>query len=218
MTGRGWISALRGTLLGSVLRAGLLTVGDAGRVERGADHLVAEARQVLDAAAAYEHHGVLLQVVALARDVGADLEPVRQANAGDLTKRRVRLLRGGRRDARADAALLRGSRERRGLGLRGLLRPALANQLIDGGHPETRSPLAGRMQTETAGGTLAGSRPSRRAWYRIRRSAANPVVKPNSLWFVTCGDPTDPHRRPRGGARRRRRRGGRDLARARPGR
>src|ERR1041385_2586531 len=134
MTGRGWISALRGTLLGSVLRAGLLTVGDAGRVERGADHLVAEARQVLDAAAAYEHHGVLLQVVALARDVGADLEPVRQANAGDLTKRRVRLLRGGRRDARADAALLRGSRERRGLGLRGLLRPALANQMIDGGH------------------------------------------------------------------------------------
>src|ERR1041385_485189 len=151
MTGRGWISALRGTLLGSVLRAGLLTVGDAGRVERGADHLVAEARQVLDAAAAYEHHGVLLQVVALARDVGADLEPVRQANAGDLTKRRVRLLRGGRRDARADAALLRGSRERRGLGLRGLARTALANQLIDGRHCETGSPRTGRMQTEGRG-------------------------------------------------------------------
>src|SRR5581483_1900822 len=70
---------------------------------------------------------------------------------GDLAERRVRLLRGGRGDARADAALLRGSRERRGLGLRGLLRPALANQLIDGGHPETRSPLAGRMQTGRQG-------------------------------------------------------------------
>src|SRR5579859_6450459 len=60
-------------LLGAVLRAGLLAVGDAARVERGADDLVAEARQVLDAAAADEHDRVLLEVVALARDVRADL-------------------------------------------------------------------------------------------------------------------------------------------------
>src|SRR5262249_31005398 len=75
--------------------------------------------------------------------VGADLDPVRQANAGDLPERRVRLLGGGRRDTRADAALLRGSRERRRLRL-GLLRPtALADELIDGRHAEADVPLVG---------------------------------------------------------------------------
>ena len=60
--------------------------------------------------------------------------PVRQPHARDLAQRRVRLLRGGRRNARADAALLRGSRKRWGLGLRGLRLAALADQLIDGRH------------------------------------------------------------------------------------
>src|SRR6266446_2163604 len=104
--GRGWISARRGTgylaLLGAVLGAGLLAVGDAGGVERGPDHLVAVTRQVLDAAAADEDDRVLLQVVPLAGDVGADLDPVRQPHARDLAQRRVRLLGRHRRDARAD--------------------------------------------------------------------------------------------------------------------
>src|SRR5947209_2172410 len=132
MTGRGVISALRGTLLSSVFRAALLAVGDAGGVERGADHLVPEARQVLDATAADQHDRVLLEVVALARDVGTDLDAVRQAHAGDLPQRRVRLLRRRRGDARTDAALLRGSRERRGLRLGLLGGPALTDELIDG--------------------------------------------------------------------------------------
>ena len=80
---------------------------DAGGVERPAHDLVAHARQVLDAAAADEHDGVLLQVVALAGDVGRDLHLVGQAHAADLAQRRVRLLRRGRVDARADAAALR---------------------------------------------------------------------------------------------------------------
>src|SRR5437868_99776 len=88
-------------LLHAVLRAGLLAVADAGGVERPADDLVAHARQVLDAAAAHEHHGVLLQVVALARDVGRDLDAARDADAGHLAQRRVRLLRRGRVHARA---------------------------------------------------------------------------------------------------------------------
>src|SRR5436305_13831071 len=99
-------------LLGAVLRAGLLAIRDAARVERGPDDLVAEAREVLDAAAAHEHDRVLLQVVALARDVGADLHAVREPDARDLPEGRVRLLRGGRVDARADAPLLRGPGER----------------------------------------------------------------------------------------------------------
>src|SRR5438067_1708794 len=68
-----------GAPLGAVLGARLLAVGDAAGVERGADDPVAEARQVGRPAAAHEHDGVLLQVVTLAGDVGADLLPVRQA-------------------------------------------------------------------------------------------------------------------------------------------
>src|SRR2546430_3733165 len=39
-----------------------------------------------------QDHGVLLEVVALARDVGADLHAVGEAHARDLAQRRVRLL------------------------------------------------------------------------------------------------------------------------------
>src|SRR3712207_5275477 len=77
-----WVAAARRGIrlagLHAVLRAGLLAVGHAGRVERPADDLVAHAGQVLDAAAADEHLRVLLQVVALARDVGRDLHLVGQ--------------------------------------------------------------------------------------------------------------------------------------------
>src|SRR5215208_2968972 len=92
--------------LHAVLRAGLLAVADAGGIERPADDLVADARQVLDAATAHEHDGVLLQVVALARDVGRDLDRAGDAHTGDLAQRGVRLLRRRREDARADAAAL----------------------------------------------------------------------------------------------------------------
>src|SRR3954465_4962260 len=106
-----WAAARRGIadllLLHAVLRAGLLAVGDAGGVERAADDLVADARQVLDATAAHEHDGVLLEVVALARDVRRDLHAIREPHARDLAQRRVRLLRGGRVDAGADAPALR---------------------------------------------------------------------------------------------------------------
>src|SRR3954452_3464741 len=129
--------------LHAVLRAGLLAVGHAGGVERPADDLVAHARQVLHAAATDQHDRVLLQVVALARDVTRDLHAVRQPHAGDLPQSRVRLLRRGRVDACADAATLR-SREhllaalarletRRRQLLLGLL-AALADELIDARH------------------------------------------------------------------------------------
>src|SRR3954470_15940039 len=95
-------------LLHAVLRTGLLAVVDAGGVERPADDLVAHTRKVLDAAAAHEHDGVLLQVVTLARDVGRDLDAAGDAHARHLAKRRVRLLRGGGVDAGADAAPLGG--------------------------------------------------------------------------------------------------------------
>src|SRR3954451_11329187 len=134
--------------LDAVEGAGLLAVGDPGGVEGAADDLVAHARQILDASAADEDDRVLLKVVALAGDVGGDLHAVRQPHAGDLPQRRVRLLRGHGGDARADAALLRGSPERGCLGLRLWRRAPFADKLIYGWH---ESPL----RTETADRTLS---------------------------------------------------------------
>src|SRR5215203_3404202 len=126
------ISAL--LLLRAVTAAGLLAVLHALGVERAADDLVADAGKVLHPAAADEHDRVLLEVVADTRDVSGDLDAARQAHAGDLAEGGVRLLRGGRVDARADAASLGRALEGRRLGLRRLVLPALADQLVDGGH------------------------------------------------------------------------------------
>src|SRR5690349_1996947 len=52
--------------LGAVLRTALLAVRDARGVERAADDVVTDARQILHAAAADQHDRVLLEVVALA--------------------------------------------------------------------------------------------------------------------------------------------------------
>src|SRR3954471_14660761 len=134
---RGVISARRGirlALLGAVLGARLLAVGDAGGVERVAHDLVADAGQVLDAAASHEHDGVLLQVVADARDVAGDLHAVGEAHARDLAQRGVRLLGRDRVHARADAALLGRALERGSLGLRVLGRARMTHELIDGRH------------------------------------------------------------------------------------
>src|SRR3984957_4490586 len=93
-------------LLHAVLRASLLAIPDSSGVQRAPNHLVAEPRQVLDPSPAHEHHRVLLQVVAFAGDVGADLHAVGQTHTRDLAQRGVRLLRRGRVDARAHAAAL----------------------------------------------------------------------------------------------------------------
>src|SRR6478736_2874611 len=120
--------------LGAVLGTTLLALGDAGAVQGAAHRVVAHARQILHAAPADEHHRVLLQVVALTADVAGDFVAVGEAHAGDLAQGRIRLL--GRRgiDARAHAALLGGSPERRYLGFL-CLRPArLPDELTRGRH------------------------------------------------------------------------------------
>src|SRR5579885_891433 len=86
--------------LGAVLRAPLLALADARAVERPAHRVVADAGQVLHAAAADQDDGVLLQVVALASDVARHLVAVREPHAADLAQRRVRLLRRHRVNAR----------------------------------------------------------------------------------------------------------------------
>src|SRR3954447_5461674 len=138
---RGIPSLLLG--LHAVLRARLLAVRDAGGIEGAAHDLVAHTRKILDSATANEDDRVLLQVVALAWDVGGDLHAIGQTHARDLAKRRVRLLRGRCVDARADptplrrreallAALARLEARSRNLALG--LDAALAYELIDGRH------------------------------------------------------------------------------------
>src|SRR5687767_7946837 len=127
-------------LLGAVLATGLLAVADTLGVQRTADDLVTHAGEVLHPAAAHEHHGVLLQVVADARDVGGHLDATGGPDASDLAQRGVRLLRRRRVDARADATALGRTLERRGLGLLDLVLAALADQLVDRGHGWPGSP------------------------------------------------------------------------------
>src|SRR5206468_2569222 len=120
--------------LGAVFGTALLAVLDPLRVEHAAQHMVAHAGQVANAAAADQHHAMLLEVVALAGDVADHLALVGEADLGHLPQRRVGLLRGGGIDTGADAALLRILLHRRDLGL-GLLRFAtLADQLVDRRH------------------------------------------------------------------------------------
>src|SRR5580658_10307425 len=79
-------------LLRAVAAASLLAVTYALSVERTADDLVADAREVAHPAAAHEHDRVLLQVVADARNVGGHLDVARKPDPRDLAQRRVRLL------------------------------------------------------------------------------------------------------------------------------
>src|SRR5450759_3407499 len=142
---------LAGRALGrlrAVLRATLLAVADAGCVERAADDVVLDGREVLHAAAPDEHDRVLLEIVADPRDVGRDLHLVGEPDSGDLAKGRVRLLRRHRADLQADTALLGGTRDRqlalvkavpdlahrRSLDLRDLRLPAVAHELADRRH------------------------------------------------------------------------------------
>src|ERR1700704_1905302 len=92
--------------LGAVLGAALLAVFHALRVERAAHDVITHAGQVLDAAAADQHHRVLLQVVAFTADVADDLEAVREAHFRDFAQCGIGLLRRRRIDARADSPLL----------------------------------------------------------------------------------------------------------------
>jgi hypothetical protein len=69
--------------------------------------VIADAGKIFHTAATDEHDRVLLEVVADAGDVGGDLNPVGEADTGNLAERRVRLLGGLRIHAGANTATLR---------------------------------------------------------------------------------------------------------------
>src|SRR3954471_10451697 len=162
-------------LLDAVHGTALLAVGHAGGVQRAAHDLVAHAREILDAAATHEHDGVLLQVVALARDVGRDFNRAGDPHTCDLAQRRVRLLGRGRVDARADATALRG-------GL--LLLVALAGLQTGRGHL-ARLGLATLADELARGGHAARDGSKRSALVRSRcvtlgRAGRRPLFPPGA--------------------------------------
>src|SRR6476620_5063356 len=133
-SGRLGAGPLRGILLllhlCAVAAASLLTVLDTLGIEGATDDLVADTRKVLHAAAADEHNGVLLQVVAHTGDVCGDFNAAVEAHASNLTQSRVRLLRGRRVNAGANTAAHRAAVTRGSLGLFDLRRAALGGRSL----------------------------------------------------------------------------------------
>src|SRR6201996_2413334 len=129
-------------LLRAVTAAGLLAVADTLSVQRTADDLVTDAGEVLHTTATHEHDRVLLKVVADARDVRRHLDLAAELHTSDLAQRGVRLLGGSGVHARAHAAPLRASLQRRRLGLARLRLAALSDQLLDRGHRGSPLPSA----------------------------------------------------------------------------
>jgi hypothetical protein len=68
--------------------------------------VVTHTGEVLNTTATDQHDGVLLQVMADTGNVRGDLDTIREADTGDLTQSRVRLLGGHGTDCSADTALL----------------------------------------------------------------------------------------------------------------
>src|SRR5438477_5585024 len=83
---------LLGLRLRAVLGPALLAPRHTGRIQRPADDVISHSREVFHTTPADEHDRVLLQIVALARDVAGDLQPVREPHARHLAQRRIRLL------------------------------------------------------------------------------------------------------------------------------
>src|ERR671918_607788 len=158
-------------LLRAVLRPSLLPVGHAGGVEGGPDDLVADSGEILHPAAPHQDDRVLLEVVTGTGDVRGSLDAAGQADASNLPKGRVRLLRGDREHARADAPALRRALERRALRLRASRLAASSNQLLRRRHacPHVAGLSPGlrlgrrrqRRRTRTAPATRSSSPASR---------------------------------------------------------
>src|SRR3954468_12243558 len=79
--------------LHAVLGAGTPALLHAGGVERAADNMITNSGQILHATAPNEHNRVLLQIVALVRNIRNNFVAVREPNFRHLADCRVRLLR-----------------------------------------------------------------------------------------------------------------------------
>jgi len=96
-----------GLLLRPVLAPALFAVRYAGGVQGAPDNVVAHSGEIRHAPASDKNHGMLLQVMPFARDVGGHFHTIGEADARNLAQRGIGLLGGHRPHLRADAALLR---------------------------------------------------------------------------------------------------------------
>ena len=134
----------------------------AGRIQRPAHHVIAHARQILHAAAADQHDGVFLQIVADAGNVSGHFDPVGQPHARHLPQRRIGLLGRGGVHARTHAALLRAGLQRRTGGLIPWRSPPFSHELIERRHESPLKTLFGSLEHNG-------------------RRKATPLKKPNRL-------------------------------------
>ena len=102
------------------------------------DDVVPDTRQILHAAAADQHHGVLLKVVPDSRNVTRHFHTGCQTHPCDLSKSRIRLLRRRGINTRAHTSLLRTTHESRRVSLGSLLFAPCSNKLVYCWH---RSPI-----------------------------------------------------------------------------
>lgn len=139
-------------LLGSVARASLAALLEAGGVEFAAHDGVLDA-DILHAAAAKKHDGVLLEVVSFARDVGSHFHAVSKADAGDLTDSGVRFARGlgshlgahttlkrRRIEGRAVLKVVKATTKSQDFRLAAFVLATLLRELLDGSHLEKEDP------------------------------------------------------------------------------
>src|SRR5438552_1481588 len=205
-TGHGGFLALA-RRLGAVLGAALPPVANAGRVEGAAHDVVLHRGQVLDPAATHQDHGVLLQVVTDAGNVGGHLHLVRQAHARDLAKRRVRLLRGAGHHLKADTATLWGATPLGSGLLQGVEGPAQGGSLylLDGRRAALADQLADRGQREPRGDSMMLLSLDSARW--LVDCTPSPSARPHGgegLWTVTEGARMGTHEgAPRAGHRTR---------------
>src|SRR5256886_14542692 len=181
-SGRRGAGPLRGMsallLLRAVAAARLLAVTDPRGVQRTTDDLVSHPGEVLHPTTPDEHDRVLLEVVPNPRDVRRDLDLAGQPDTRHLPQRRVRLLGRGGVHAGTHAAPLRAPLERRRLGLARLRLAALADQLLDGGHPSLRLPST----TSEGGRTVCLPAPAVGRVVRPR-APGRTHARPGHVWF-----------------------------------
>jgi len=132
-----WPALLKSGLLrplGAVLGTALFTVGHSQCVERATNDVISDTGKVLHTAPANKHHGVLLQIVPYARDIGSNFHTVCQTDTSDFTQGRVRFFGRRRIDTHTNPAFLGAALKCGSTGFLPNFHPSLPYQLVDCGH------------------------------------------------------------------------------------
>ena len=89
----------------SIFASLLFSAFNAGKIQNAADNVIANARKIFNPAAADNHNGMFLQVMAFTRNICGNFLAVGQANSGNFPQSRVRFFRSGGKNLDANAAL-----------------------------------------------------------------------------------------------------------------